>query len=92
MKRETEEALKNNKTIAEIINSSKKEELHLLRTYLSLGIIDLFTNKEHNFQQPLVRIIKLCAVEKYNLLDYMLSFICGVDLSKVSRTIFDIFI
>ncbi len=84
MKKETEEALKNNKMIAEIISSSKKEELHLLRTYLSLGIIDLFTNKEHNFQQPLVRIIKLCAVEKYNLLDYMLSFICGVDLSKVS--------
>ena len=45
MKKETEEALKNNKMIAEIISSSKKEELHLLRTYLSLGIIDLFTNK-----------------------------------------------
>lgn len=84
MKKETEEALKNNKIIAEIISSCKKEELHLLRTYISLGIVDLFTNDKHNFKEPLVRIIKLCAVEKYNLLDYMLSFICGVDLSKVS--------
>ena len=84
MKKETEEALKNNKIIAEILSSCKKEELHLLRTYISLGVVDLFTNEKHSFKEPLVRIIKLCAVEKYNVLDYMLSFICGVDLSKVS--------
>ena len=84
MKKETEEALKNNQLILDIIANCKKEEQHLLRTYLSLGIIDLFTNEKHTFKEPLVRIIKLCAVEKYNLLDYMLSFICGVDLSKVS--------